>query len=288
MNIYLTALSDKGKVRDCNEDAVVVCPDLTAQEWKDSGSFIQLGNKGALSIVADGMGGANAGDVASSIVVNEVKTYFTVEALDSLELTENSIKSYIADVIGKINTSIKSRAESDPDTIGLGTTIVLIWVIREKAYIAWCGDSRCYRYNAKQGLKCLTKDHSYVQELIDNGDITPEQAMVHPESSVITRCLGDVDVPSDPEILVYDICDGDILLSCSDGLCGCCLDSEIEKCLCMYGDNIDKCRDHLLALAMNAGGSDNISISLFACQEGVVVSPKKSILSRLIHLFAGR
>jgi protein phosphatase len=147
-----------------------------------------------------------------------------------------------------------------PDTIGMGTTIVLVWIINEKAYIALCGDSRCYVFNPKRGLKCLSKDHSYVQELIDKGDITPQKSFNHPKSNIITRWLGNFF--AEPEITVYDIHKHDQFLLCSDGLYNNLTDSEIHTILSTNELIEDKAKT-LIACANANGGSDNIAVVLW-------------------------
>ena len=266
MNIKISAITDVGKERTKNEDAVLVCPDLEKQNWgeTESSNYLALGKYGTMLVVADGMGGANAGEIASSIAVDTAKNYFSQKRLSENEISEKTAYSLLLDAITLSNKAIMNHVETDPDSIGLGTTIVITWVIDRKAYIAWCGDSRCYCYNPKNGLRQLTKDHSYVQELVDKGEITAKQAFNHPNSNIITKCLGDVDAVTEPDMITYEIKDGDVLLSCSDGLCGYCDDNSIEKVLLNNFDNLTLCKDNLLKLAMNAGGQDNITIALCA------------------------
>lgn len=266
MNIKISAITDVGKERTKNEDAVLVCPDLEKQNWgeTESSNYLALGKYGTMLVVADGMGGANAGEIASSIAVDTAKNYFSQKRLSENEISEKTAYSLLLDAITLSNKAIMNHVETDPDSIGLGTTIVITWVIDRKAYIAWCGDSRCYCYNPKNGLRQLTKDHSYVQDLVDKGEITAKQAFNHPNSNIITKCLGDVDAVTEPDMITYEIKDGDVLLSCSDGLCGYCDDKSIEKVLLNNFDNLTLCKDNLLKLAMNAGGQDNITIALCA------------------------
>ena len=266
MNIKISAITDVGKERTNNEDAVLVCPDLEKQNWgeTESENYLALGKYGTMLVVADGMGGANAGEIASSIAVDTAKNYFSQKRLSENEISEKTAYSLLLDAITLSNKAIMNHVETNPDSIGLGTTIVITWVIDRKAYIAWCGDSRCYCYNPKNGLRQLTKDHSYVQELVDKGEITAKQAFNHPDSNIITKCLGDVDAVTEPDMITYEIKDGDVLLSCSDGLCGYCDDKSIEKVLLNNFDNLTLCKDNLLKLAMNAGGQDNITIALCA------------------------
>lgn len=266
MKIKISAITDVGKERTNNEDAVLVCPDLEKQNWgeTESANYLALSKYGTMLVVADGMGGANAGEIASSIAVDTAKNYFSQKRLSENEISEKTAYSLLLDAITLSNKAIMNHVETDPDSIGLGTTIVITWVIDRKAYIAWCGDSRCYCYNPKNGLRQLTKDHSYVQELVDKGEITAKQAFNHPDSNIITKCLGDVDAVTEPDMITYEIKDGDVLLSCSDGLCGYCDDKSIEKVLLNNFDNLTLCKDNLLKLAMNAGGQDNITIALCA------------------------
>ena len=266
MNIKISAVTDVGIERTNNEDAVIVCSDIDKQNWslKNDASYQTLGKYGCLMVVADGMGGANAGEIASSIVINTVKGCFSKDRICKIELTEAAIYEQLTLAVKESNNAIMEHVVTDPDSIGLGTTIVITWVVAGNAYIAWCGDSRCYCYNQENGLNQLTKDHSYVQELIDKGEITPKQAFNHPDSNIITKCLGDVDSITEPDITTYHIKDGDILLSCSDGLCGYCDDKSIEKVLLNNFNDLPLCKDNLLKLALSAGGQDNITIALCA------------------------
>lgn len=285
MNIRLSAITDVGKTRAINEDAVAVCADLEGQLWTQNGTSdtIPLGRYGAMLVIADGMGGENAGEVASSIAVETITNFFIVGHTinDEDSLTDASASALLAQAIGLADAAIKNRATTAPDVIGMGTTIVVIWVIDGRAHIAWCGDSRCYSFNPKKGLRRLTKDHSYVQELIDKGEITPKQAFNHPDSSIITRCLGDVDTITEPDIITYHINDGDLLLACSDGLCGYCDDKSIEKVLLNNFDNLSECKDNLLKLAMAAGGQDNITIALCATFPEGQQTPAVTLLTKI-------
>ena len=266
MKIRISAITDVGKERTNNEDTVLVCPDLEKQHWgaMESKDYIPLSKYGAMLVVADGMGGANAGEIASSIAVNTVKNYFSQNRLSEDRLSEKTAHRMLGEAIALSNKAIMEYAKTEPDSIGLGTTIVITWIVEDSAYIAWCGDSRCYSYNQINGLQPLTKDHSYVQELIDKGKIAPNQAFNHPDSNIVTKCLGDVDASTEPDILTYQLNDGDLLLTCSDGLCGYCDDKSIEKVLLKSFDNLSACKDNLLNLAMAAGGQDNITIALCA------------------------
>ena len=142
----------------------------------------------------------------------------------------------------------------------MGTTIVACWIVSGKAYIAWCGDSRCYSYHPAKGLKSLTHDHSLVQELVDKGDITQDEAFFHPDGNVITRGLGDFGSDVDPDFAVCPIKENETLMLCSDGLCGYCIDKDLEICIDQNQTDTSKCCQNLLQRALDAGGHDNISI----------------------------
>lgn len=268
MKINVCALTDIGKERSINEDAVAICQDLTNPQWNrfTNNDFVSLSTIGAVAIIADGMGGANAGEMASNLAIKNLEESFRYADYEKVMASEDKICLFLKNSISVSNKAIINYAFDHPDCMGLGTTIVLLWLVNSKAYIAWCGDSRCYCFNPKTGLKQLTKDHSLVQELVDKGDIQVEDTFTHPDNNIVTRCLGDVDADSTPEIITYDINDGDVFLLCSDGLCGYCSDNTIQNVLYKQYDNIDKCQLSLLRLALKAGGQDNISISLCATQ----------------------
>lgn len=266
MKTNLCALTDIGKERTNNEDAVSICPDLTKPIWNtlSTNGYIALSPLGAVSIIADGMGGANAGEIASALAIENIIKSYKEANLENIIASDDDIYTFLKGCITKSNKALLDFVIESPDSAGLGTTIVLLWVINNKAYIAWCGDSRCYCFNPNSGLKLLTKDHSLVQELVDKGEIKKEEAFNHPNNNIITRCLGDVDSDPEPEILTHNIKDGDIFLICSDGLCGYCRDKKIEKVMYRYYNNAEECQQSLLQLALKAGGQDNISISLCA------------------------
>lgn len=262
MKINIYGRTDVGKERANNEDDFSFCLDIENSFWKltPPNGYYKNGKLGSISIVADGMGGANAGEMASHIAIESIKKDFSPSLLSKVIEDDNNIELYLIQSIKKANEAILKHIENDPDTIGMGTTIVLAWIINNKAYIAWCGDSRCYVFNPKNGLKCLSKDHSYVQELIDRGEINVKQSFNHPDSSIITRCLGDCDTSAEPDIVVYDINKHDQFILCSDGLCGYCRDTIIEKTLYKEYLDVDKCCNALVNLALINGGQDNITV----------------------------
>ena len=263
MKIKIASRLDIGKRRENNEDALAYCPDLAQPVWRedDMVSYQPLGDYGALAIVADGMGGANAGEVASSISIKAIKDKFTRDrVLAAVKGGEDTIKSLLLEAIKQADTAILQHIATDDGTQGMGTTIVVCWVLSDKAYIVWCGDSRCYSYSPIQGLKPLTHDHSLVQEMVDNGEITHEEAFFHPDGNIITRGLGDIGSEVDPDFVIHPIKENEALMLCSDGLCGYRFDSDLETCMDQNHTNISKCCQNLLQQALDAGGYDNISI----------------------------
>ena len=287
MKIVITSKTDVGKERTNNEDAFAYCLDLSSSQWDISrtNEYFALGSLGAVSIVADGMGGANAGEVASELAISSLKESFQDSSVLTSLLTDTEVHRFLASIIEKANEAILQRVALDPDSFGMGTTIVLAWLWKEKIHIAWCGDSRCYRFNLNSGLEALTKDHSYVQELLDKNEISEEDAFNHPDGHLITRCLGDVDTSSVPEIKTFDVNDGDIFLLCSDGLCGYCPDGIIEKLLYQFYKEADTCCDELVDLALNYGGYDNITVSLIYTLPNGALKPLFSLRGKLRDYF---
>ena len=252
MKISLTALCDRGYEREVNEDSCLVCQ---TQLPRDGASlpptaYRPLEPDGTLLVVADGMGGAAAGDVASQMTVS-----LLAQQLPSLP-------SDLRDSIAHIDTILKQHPIDHPETTGMGTTLVLAWILGDKAHIAWCGDSRCYLFRPGEGLRRVTNDHSYVQELIDKGQLSPDEALSHPESNVITRCMGDTDTPSQADTTTIDLQPNDLLLLCSDGLCGYCTDDEISRIVRSHYTDIGAMCQALLDAAHATGGYDNITIAL--------------------------
>jgi protein phosphatase len=288
MKICLKALTHVGKVRANNEDTFSVCADLAAADWAPTDGYIPLGPSGSLVIVADGMGGAKAGEVASTLAVECIRRHFEDHPLP-LDGTGEEKCAFLKAAISEAASRLMERVESDPETIGMGTTVVLLWLIGGKAHIAWCGDSRGYVFHPERGLRALTKDHSYVQELVDQGKITPEEAFDHPDSNLITKGLGDIDADASADSLIYDVTEGDVFLLCSDGLCGYCRDALVEDILYARLCDLDACRDQLLEAALQAGGHDNITIALLATLPDKADKPHIRLATRIRRkLFPGR
>ena len=264
VKIKLAAGTNVGLIRQNNEDNFVVCSDLSTSEWliPQAGDYADLGAFGSLLVVADGMGGANAGEVASAIAVETIQEKFTADNLKDVVTDDKSAQEFMKDVVKQADLNILQRSKEDSSTQGMGTTIVMTWILGDKAYVCWCGDSRCYVLNKRNGLIQLSKDHSYVQELVDKGELSAELMHDHPLSNVITRCLGDSDNRANPETRIYQLHDGDIIMLCRDGLCGLCHDSEILDVMIKFHDDPMECKNELISAALSAGGYDNVTIAI--------------------------
>lgn len=265
MRVKLTAGTNVGCVRTNNEDNFITNIDLSRPDWflpKDVSEAVNLCDEGCAFVVADGMGGLNAGEVASAIAVEHVKQEFLNANLKKIVKSDKDVEKFMREIVEKADAAIKKRVEEDPETKGMGTTLIFAWVIGRKAYLSWCGDSRAYLYNPASGLKRVSKDHSYVQELVDAGKLDEDLAFDHPNSNIITRCLGDFKDRAKPDFATVALKTGDRIMLCSDGLCGLCRDEEINETMNNFCEDIEVCKRELINSALNAGGYDNVTIAL--------------------------
>lgn len=261
----LTAGTHVGCVRQNNEDNFVLNADLTQSDWflpQNASKPSVLGGTGCILVVADGMGGTNCGEVASAIAVDTVKTQFTEADLDSIRQSDIKIEDFLCATITEADGAIKSHAKTNPSTRGMGTTIVLAWVVDGNVHLVWCGDSRAYVFNPTDGLRRISSDHSYVQSLVDKGELTLEEAMYHPQSNIITRCLSDSEANAEPEYRLYTLQDEDTVMLCTDGLCGYCTDAEIATIMHQHHGDVVATRNTLVQAALDAGGYDNVTVAV--------------------------
>lgn len=261
----IIAGTHKGCVRSLNEDNFIVNPDLSNDKWfipEEVSKSIRLGDYGCLMAVADGMGGANCGEVASDIAINSLRQSFSIADLSVVIDSDKAIEEFLLQSVEQADADIKNYAKQNKSTQGMGTTIIVSWLLQGNIHLCWCGDSRAYVFNPTTGLSRLSKDHSHVQMLVDQGIITEEQAFGHPESNIITKCLGDFQSEPQPEYRLYTLLEGDTILLCSDGLCGYCNDNTIEDVMQANFGNLIETRNALLQHALNAGGFDNITVAL--------------------------
>lgn len=248
--------------RSENEDNFQVAEDLSvSNSGFSTDKVISLGNKGALLLVCDGMGGMNAGEVASAIGVETIKNLFTPSLLTSeIFQSDETISAYIKQAIVKADARIKDEAGKDSAKQGMGSTAVLAWLLGSKVYVGWCGDSRAYRFNPNYGLEQLSHDHSYVQDLVDTGKLDPSLAFDHPQKNIITRSLGDPRGAARPDVKVYNLRPGDVIMLCSDGLSDSLRDEEIARSMQHSTHSMAACRDALWENSRIAGWHDNVTI----------------------------
>lgn len=236
-------LTDVGQVRDHNEDSI---------DWD-----VERG----LFILADGMGGHNAGEVASALAIESIKhalyDVLTPEIIDS-EIVDYNDALYEA--ITYANTEIFEQALENAEYTGMGTTLVMSLMHNNKALIANVGDSRMYVNNGNV-LTQLTTDHSLVQEMVDNGYLSEEEAYSAVSRNLITRALG-ISEEVEVDLIEHEIQIGDVFLLCSDGLSDLVLDSEISTILTDNEGSLDDAAKELVAAANAKGGKDNISVIL--------------------------
>ncbi len=229
-----TMRTDIGKKRKQNEDSA----------WLDENLFV----------VADGMGGHLAGEVASRIAVDTIKTL----------AGEKPALTALGSAVSRAHQDIKHHAMTHEACSGMGTTLSVLWRGEGRMYIAHVGDSRIYRLREGK-LEQITQDHSLVDELVRAGIITKEEARTHPRRNIITRALG-TQGENDPDLFQVETREDDKWLLCTDGLSGMVPDEKIEETLKNY--DMEEAADRLLNLALDAGGSDNITLILCTGGEG--------------------
>jgi serine/threonine protein phosphatase PrpC len=224
--------SNTGNKRRRNEDSFVVAPPLFA--------------------VADGMGGAQAGEVASKLAA---------AALEDTDLGSTHGEERVIALIQAANRRVYERSNADPTASGMGTTITVALVEGTRVTFGHVGDSRAYLL--RDGvMEQLTEDHSLVNELMKTGKLSPEEAETHPQRSVITRALG-TDPDVDVDTFVIEAKEGDLFLICSDGLTTMVADEDILELLERNHDDLDRAAKSLVAAANRAGGEDNITVVAF-------------------------
>jgi serine/threonine protein phosphatase PrpC len=217
-------------------------------------------------VLADGMGGYKAGEVASAIAVtgiyNDIKSGLKNSKLKGVDeasgLDKHSV--LIKSAVNRANSSIYNTAQTDEQCKGMGTTVVTAITYNDRISIAHVGDSRLYRVRGKDFTQ-ITKDHSLVQELIDRGLFSPEEAEQNAPKNLVTRALG-IDAKVEIDVIEDELAEGDIYLLCSDGLTDMVKDEEIHLTLSKYSANLALAADKLVEIAKNYGGKDNISVIL--------------------------
>jgi serine/threonine protein phosphatase PrpC len=267
--IDFAELTDTGRVRDHNEDAI--------------GTNAHVG----LMVLADGMGGYNAGEVASGIAV-QIVAELASEAANREELNDLDPHSglmrqsiILRDAVYRSNKIIFQTAQSQTHCEGMGTTIVACMFYDDKVSIAHVGDSRAYRLRGGQ-LDQMTLDHSLLQELVDRGFYSEEEAQRSTNRNYVTRALG-VEPTVEVEVHEYDVIPDDVYLLCSDGLCDMVEDDDIHLTISTFNASLDVVGQQLIDMANDHGGRDNISVMLAQVKEAFPA--KRGLIAKIAGLF---
>lgn len=239
--MVFSAKTDTGYMRAHNEDCL--------------GSYVSKDGKTTFLIVADGMGGMNAGEVASKI---QVELFLKkVSELDCSGWDDDRLAAVAENAIKEANAVIYQEALKDPDRYGMGTTAVICIVHEDKLITANVGDSRAY-ISTKSELIRVSRDHSYVEDLVQQGAISSIQARKHPDRNIITRAVGCME-HIEVDIFVNDFGKDSVLLMCSDGLNNMVEDDYLQRII-RRNKNMDKLADRLISVAKKNGGADNITV----------------------------
>jgi protein phosphatase len=234
--------SDIGKHRESNQDAILI-------------SNEQVGCLPNLYIVADGMGGHRAGNIASALSIASFEQYILNPELSNGELLENMVCA-----LNYANHSVYTESRQHEEYFNMGTTFIGCTIENNNAYIAHVGDSRVYRISCGR-ITQITNDHSFIAEMLRAGKITPEEAAVHPKRNSITRAVG-TDRTVEVDGIICPLYPGDYILMCSDGLYGMMSDEDILALATEEGKTLEERTKALVDLANANGGTDNISVIL--------------------------
>lgn len=239
MRVY--AKTDIGKARQMNQDFYYI-----SQKNEDM----------CLCILADGMGGYNGGEIASSLATNSAKEYIE-ENFDKIEHTEKEVMNLIKYAMEYANKAVLEKSKENEELEQMGTTLEICIIYNGKAYIGHIGDSRIYRIR-KNIIRRITTDHSYVEKLVKDGTITREEAFYHPKKNMLMKALG-CNEAIEPDIMVKEFLENDIILMCSDGLTNMLTEEAIYN---IVQEEPKTACEKLVKKANENGGYDNISVIL--------------------------
>ncbi len=267
--VLAVGLTDTGKVREHNEDSIAWDGDI------------------GLYVLADGMGGYNAGEVASGIavktIINLVREAYLSQDLDGVDQATGLHRPSIIlrDAIARANKIIHQTSKSQSQCEGMGTTVVAALFHDNRVALAHVGDSRSYRLR-KDAFEQLTMDHSLLQELVDRGFYSPEEAQRATNKNYVTRALG-VEPAVEVEVQEHPVEPDDWLVLCSDGLTDMVEDEDIHLTISTFGGNLDTVARQLVQLANDSGGRDNVSVVLTRVVE--LFPARRGILDRILAWF---
>ena len=233
------AKTDIGKVREQNQDYYYISEETSEPK---------------IYILADGMGGYKGGEIASKIATESVKNYIQNNFVNITKEKEEILK-LIANAVEYANMVVYEKSKEDTELEGMGTTLEVCLIYNNKAYIGHIGDSRIYRIR-KDVIRKLTKDHSYVQQLVEDKRITREEAKTHPKKNMLTKALGCTPYV-EPDLRARNFEKGDIFIMCSDGLTNMVDEKQIYE---LIKKDVNKATDNLIIAANEAGGYDNITV----------------------------
>ena len=268
-SLQAASLTDPGRVRDHNEDCIESRPDI------------------GLYVLADGMGGYNAGEVASgmatSLIADGLQEVWDARQIERMSRDEAKALSekLIREQVARANTAIFTTSQNNPECAGMGTTLVVCLFFDNFLTVAHIGDSRLYRLRGET-MEQVTRDHSLLQEQLDSGLITPEEARLSQNKNLVTRALG-IDPTVETEVHVYETQKDDVYLLCSDGLSDMVEDDEIRLTLDTLRTNPSLTVQQLIQAANDHGGRDNISAMLIRVAEPYGVP--RGFFARLKALF---
>ena len=237
------AKSDIGKARELNQDYYYI-----SQETDEPKIYI----------LADGMGGYKGGEIASKLATDSVRKYIQSN-FDSTNKEKEEILKLIKSAVEYANMVVYEKSKEVPELEGMGTTIEICLIYNNKAYIGHIGDSRIYRIR-KEVIRKLTKDHSYVQKLVEDKKITREEAKVHPKKNMLTRALG-CTAYVEPDLRARNFEKGDVFIICSDGLTNMVEEKRMYE---LVKEDITTAADKLIMEANDAGGYDNITVIIIS------------------------
>lgn len=243
MRVYCK--TDIGKRRSTNQDTF---------------RYHEISEHFAWVVVCDGMGGVKGGDVASNTAAEVIADIMDKRLTD--QMSSEEIKALMVQAVNSANSCVFAKSVDSPELKGMGTTVVLAVIKNQALHIVHVGDSRAY-LQTNTGLNQITEDHSFVQDLVNRGEITKEQARVHPHKNIITRSLG-VHSIVEADYSEFEILGGDVLVICSDGLS----DYMTEDLLAQYIANTadqEELVDTLVTFALECGGNDNITVAAVYC-----------------------
>ncbi|MRS05033.1 serine/threonine-protein phosphatase, partial [bacterium] len=259
MRLSIYGTTDVGRQREHNEDSLLII-------YSDGNGWVEATNletnltdkSGVVCVVADGMGGANAGEVASEIAITTVRE--TIGKLISVPSVPQEVEKMLASIIQDGHNRIIKASKRSGSLIGMGTTIVIACFFGDNIYVSWSGDSRCYIYNKENSIELLpfTDDHSLVWERVKSKEISPEEARLSDDSNLILQSLGGASQKPDPEFRWAKLNKNDRILLCSDGLNSMLSNIGIQQIL-DYNSTPGETCESLIQAANNAGGRDNIT-----------------------------